>query len=294
MAGPGDQPAWRICNPAHGRARDTWPARRWTLPGADVRGGKTVMSVGLTVAQAIVRFLIAQRAIVGVEDVPFFPGVLGIFGHGNVAGVGQALLEREQAANDGAEGAQGHDPAATTSRATSKPRSTSQLAMRKMKNRLQTFACTSSIGPGATNMLTGAATATVNRLPGPAPARRHSSRGATSHRCCSSWSRRAVTGCLGQRLLQAGEPLLGSDQSSGATADRPAVGAASADRPGRNRRRHAGVTAGRADRGIRLSGRPFARGCGEFPPARRPDRQALRPRRSGFAPAARWWSPGVE
>src|SRR5204862_2393554 len=74
-----------------------------------------------------------------------------IFGHGNLAGVGQALqqtpeLRYYQSRN---EQAQVHVA----------------ISYAKMKNRLQTFACTSSIGPGATNMLTGAATATVNRLP---------------------------------------------------------------------------------------------------------------------------------
>ena len=81
----------------------------------------------------------------------FFAGVLGIFGHGNVAGIGQALQENpdfryimvrnEQAAVHIASG------------------------FAKMKNRMQAFACTSSIGPGATNMITGAALATINRLP---------------------------------------------------------------------------------------------------------------------------------
>ena len=60
------------------------------------------MSVRLTVAQAIVRFLEAQYVERDGVETPFFAGCWGIFGHGNVAGVGQALLEREHAANDGA------------------------------------------------------------------------------------------------------------------------------------------------------------------------------------------------
>ena len=106
----------------------------------------------LTMAQALVRFLTAQHVERDGEERPFFAGVFGIFGHGNVAGVGQALqqyadrLRYYQSRN---EQAQVHTAAAYA----------------RMKNRLQTLACTSSVGPGATNMITGAAGATINRLP---------------------------------------------------------------------------------------------------------------------------------
>lgn len=106
----------------------------------------------LTTAQALILYLSKQYvARDGVEN-PFFAGVWGIFGHGNVAGIGQALqqfsadIRYYQSRN---EQAQVH----------------AAVAYAKHKNRLQTFACTSSIGPGATNMITGAATATVNRIP---------------------------------------------------------------------------------------------------------------------------------
>lgn len=105
----------------------------------------------LTMSQAIIKYLMNQYVERdGVENL-FFAGCFGIFGHGNVAGVGQALQQYPeftyyQTRN---EQAMVHTAAAYT----------------KMKNRLQTMACTTSIGPGASNMLTGAAAATVNRLP---------------------------------------------------------------------------------------------------------------------------------
>jgi 3D-(3,5/4)-trihydroxycyclohexane-1,2-dione acylhydrolase (decyclizing) len=94
-------------------------------------------------------------------------------------------------------------------------------AYAKVKNRLQTFACLSSIGPGATNMITGAATATINRLPvlllpGDIFARRNVA--PVLQQLESSQS----AGHLGQRLLQAGEQVLGSHQPSRPTADRAA------------------------------------------------------------------------
>ena len=106
----------------------------------------------LTMAQAIVQFLNAQYvARDGVEH-PFFGGMFGIFGHGSVAGIGQAL---HQYADDFRYYQTRNEQAMVHT----------AVAYAKMKNRLGAFACTSSIGPGATNMVTGAATATVNRLP---------------------------------------------------------------------------------------------------------------------------------
>lgn len=105
----------------------------------------------LTTAQAIVRFLSNQHVERDGAQRPFFAGCFGIFGHGNVAGLGQALQQENglrylQARN---EQAMVHTAAGYA----------------KTTNRTQTFACTSSIGPGATNMVTAAAAATVNRLP---------------------------------------------------------------------------------------------------------------------------------
>ncbi|MEL7589064.1 MAG: 3D-(3,5/4)-trihydroxycyclohexane-1,2-dione acylhydrolase (decyclizing) [Prolixibacteraceae bacterium] len=105
----------------------------------------------LTVAQATIGFLKNQYSERDGVEQQFFAGCFGIFGHGNLAGFGQALqqnadfryfmVRNEQAAVHTAAG------------------------YAKMKNRLATFACTSSIGPGATNMITAAAGATINRLP---------------------------------------------------------------------------------------------------------------------------------
>jgi len=108
-------------------------------------------TIKLTVAQATMKYLKNQYAERDGKEQRFFAGCFGIFGHGNLAGFGQALqqspdfryylVRNEQAAVHTAAG------------------------YAKMKNRLSTFACVSSIGPGATNMVSAAAGATINRLP---------------------------------------------------------------------------------------------------------------------------------
>ncbi len=111
----------------------------------------------LTAAQALVAFLRQQQVERDGERARFIAGLFGIFGHGNVAGMGEALeaearahptdpIRYHQARNE-----QGMVHAAT--------------AFARQHRRLRAFACTSSIGPGATNMVTGAATATVDRIP---------------------------------------------------------------------------------------------------------------------------------
>src|SRR5437762_5331273 len=105
----------------------------------------------LTTAQALIGFLQAQYVERDGTEQPFFAGCFGIFGHGNLAGLGQALQQTPSFRYYQSRNEQAQVHIAT--------------GYAKMKNRLQTFVCTSSIGPGATNMLTGAATATVNRLP---------------------------------------------------------------------------------------------------------------------------------
>jgi len=106
----------------------------------------------LTVAQALIRFLAAQHTERDGQVRRLIAGCFGIFGHGNLAGIGQALREYPEAMPyhlSRNEQAMVHTAAAYA----------------RMANRLATFACTSSIGPGATNMVTGAAGATINRLP---------------------------------------------------------------------------------------------------------------------------------
>ncbi|MCL4786205.1 MAG: 3D-(3,5/4)-trihydroxycyclohexane-1,2-dione acylhydrolase (decyclizing) [Verrucomicrobia bacterium] len=105
----------------------------------------------LTTAQAIIQFLLKQQVERDRKRQPFFAGCLGIFGHGCIAGVGQALRQYPRFRYIHTRNEQASVHIAT--------------AFAKMSNRLRTFACVSSIGPGATNMVTGAATATINRIP---------------------------------------------------------------------------------------------------------------------------------
>jgi 3D-(3,5/4)-trihydroxycyclohexane-1,2-dione acylhydrolase (decyclizing) len=112
------------------------------------------MTIRLTVAQAVIRFLAAQFSERDGETQRFIPGTFGIFGHGNVAGIGQALLEVAESGDMPyhlARNEQGMVHAA--------------VGFARMRNRMQALACTASIGPGSTNMLTGAALATTNRMP---------------------------------------------------------------------------------------------------------------------------------
>jgi 3D-(3,5/4)-trihydroxycyclohexane-1,2-dione acylhydrolase (decyclizing) len=109
------------------------------------------MTKRLTVAQATITFLKNQYVERDGVEVPFFGGCFGIFGHGNVAGLGQALQENPDFRYYQCRNEQSMVHTA--------------VAYAKVKNRLGAFACTTSIGPGATNMITGAALATINRLP---------------------------------------------------------------------------------------------------------------------------------
>ncbi|HUC57288.1 MAG TPA: 3D-(3,5/4)-trihydroxycyclohexane-1,2-dione acylhydrolase (decyclizing) [Streptosporangiaceae bacterium] len=110
----------------------------------------------LTVGQAAVRFLAAQYSSRDGVSHRLIEGCFGIFGHGNVAGLGEALLSCELAAPGVLPYYQGRNEQAMVHAA---------AGFARMRNRMSTLACTSSVGPGATNMVTGAALATVNRLP---------------------------------------------------------------------------------------------------------------------------------
>jgi len=111
-----------------------------------------VSTVRLTVAQALVRFLAVQHIERDGQRHRFFAGCLGIFGHGNVAGLGQALQQH-------------HDLLPYRPARNEQAMVHVASGYARQRNRLGAFACTSSVGPGATNMVTGAALATINRLP---------------------------------------------------------------------------------------------------------------------------------
>ncbi len=111
--------------------------------------GKTVR---LTVAQATVRFLVNQKTIIDGEKLPIFAGCWAIFGHGNVAGLGEALY-------------QVRDTFPTLRAHNEQAMALSAIAFAKASFRRRFMACTTSIGPGALNMITAAAVAHVNRLP---------------------------------------------------------------------------------------------------------------------------------
>lgn len=108
-------------------------------------------TIHLTTAQAIIRFLKNQYTERDGQEQQFFAGIWGIFGHGNIAGIGEALQENPDFRYYLVHNEQSSVHVAA--------------AFAKMSNRLRTFVCTSSIGPGATNMVTGAAMATINHLP---------------------------------------------------------------------------------------------------------------------------------
>ena len=111
-----------------------------------------LLTVRVTVAEAMVRYLIAQRITVDGTDVPLFPGVLAIFGHGNVTSLGHSLEQhRDEIPVWRGQNEQGMGLAAT--------------AFTKARRRQQVMIATSSVGPGATNMVTAAGVAMANRLP---------------------------------------------------------------------------------------------------------------------------------
>ena len=106
----------------------------------------------MTMAQALVKHLCAQRVEMNGQDLPLFAGVFAIFGHGNVAGLGEALYPARAELPT----LRAHNEQAMAHAA---------IAFAKALDRRRIMVCTTSIGPGATNMVTAAAVAHVNRLP---------------------------------------------------------------------------------------------------------------------------------
>lgn len=132
-----------------------------TAPKRAEKIADTEPTVRLTVAQATIRFLGNQYVEHDGTRTKFFAGAFGIFGHGNVAGLGQALLQDELTAIE-----TGTEPGLPYVLARNEQAMVhSAVAFARQKDRLQTWAVTASVGPGSTNMLTGAALATINRLP---------------------------------------------------------------------------------------------------------------------------------
>ena len=109
-------------------------------------------TIKLSCAHALFKFLIAQKTIIDGKKVPLFPGAFGIYGHGNVACLGQAMEEFQEELP----GYRGHHE---------QNMALTGVAYARAMRRKQIFIATSSVGPGATNMITAAAVALSNRLP---------------------------------------------------------------------------------------------------------------------------------
>ena len=267
-----------------GRRRRQRPAGAHRLLGRPARGSPSVTSqkeassmtstVRITTAEAIVRYLVAQRIVVDGEEVPLFPGVFAIFGHGNVTSLGHALESTgTRSPSWRGQNEQGMGLAA--------------VAFAKAMRRRQVMVCTSSIGPGATNMVTAAGVAMANRLPvlfisgdtfSVAAARPGAAAGGALRRPDDD----------GQRRLPAGRALLGPDHPPGAgalarcrrpsapcstrpTAGRPSSGCRRTSRPRRSTsRRRSSTPSGARDRPAAARPRPGR--------ARRPTRSAQRER----------------
>ena len=197
-------------------------------------------TVRLTTAQAIVRYLTAQRTLVDGEERPLLAGVFGIFGHGNVTCLGEALHDaRDVLPTYRGQSEQGMALAA--------------IGFAKAMRRRQFMAATSSVGPGAMNMVTAAAVAHANRLPLLLLA------GDTFHSRIPDPVLQQVEHFdrpfrHGQRRLPAGHALLGPDHEPGAGRAVAPARDRDAARPRRLRPGLPRAAAGRPGRGLRLSG----------------------------------------
>jgi 3D-(3,5/4)-trihydroxycyclohexane-1,2-dione acylhydrolase (decyclizing) len=193
-------------------------------------------TVHLTVAQAVVRFLGNQHVERDGETTQFFAGSFGIFGHGNVAGLGQALLQQELTDLEA-----GVEPLLPYVLGRNEQAMVhSAVAYSRMRNRMQAWAVTASVGPGSTNMVTGAALATINRLP-------------VLLLAADTFATRASAPVLQELELPsvpAGQSILRPCMAAGATRRCAAGRNARADRSGRNRRGHPGHSPRRAGRSL--------------------------------------------
>ncbi len=210
-------------------------------------------TVRLTTAQALVRYLAALRTESGGVRTSLFGGVFAIFGHGNVAGIGEALYRHR----DTLPTYRAHNEQAMAHAA---------IAWAKAHMRRRMMACTTSIGPGATNLVTAAALAHVNRLPVlflPGDVFMSARAGSGVAASGGFPGRHRV----GQRLLQACVALFRPHRLSAAIAERVAARRARADRPGPVRSGDARAAAGRADDRIRFPG-GFLRSPGRVVPPR--------------------------
>ena len=192
--------------------------------------------IHLTVAQAVVKFLGAQYSESDGDEQKLFAGCFGIFGHGNVAGIGQALLQAELEEPETLPYILGRNEQAMVHTA---------VAYARMKNRLQTYAVSTSVGPGATNMVTGAALATINRLPVlllPADTFADRSASPLLQELELPHSGRRH----GERRFPAGLEVLRPDLAPRTTTSGPAVRDASLDGSGRDRHGHPLLPPGRA------------------------------------------------
>ncbi|MBB3750904.1 3D-(3,5/4)-trihydroxycyclohexane-1,2-dione acylhydrolase (decyclizing) [Mycolicibacterium sp. BK634] len=132
-----------------------------TAPKSTEKLADTEATVRLTVAQATIRFLANQYVERDGLRTKFFAGCFGIFGHGNVAGLGQALLQDEVESLEA-----GREPGLRYVLGRNEQAMVhTAVAYARQTDRLEAWAVTASVGPGSTNMLTGAALATINRLP---------------------------------------------------------------------------------------------------------------------------------
>ena len=194
-------------------------------------------TIRLTMAQALTRFLARQMTEIDGKKVPIFGGVWAIFGHGNVAGIGEALYQvRDELPTFRAHNEQAMAHAA--------------IAYAKANFRRRMMAATSSIGPGAINMVTAAALAHVNRLPRPAFARRclrqpRARSGAAAGREFFGDGTVSANDCF-----RAGVALFRPHHPAGADHPGARPRHAGADRSCRMRAGDAGAVPGRAGRGL--------------------------------------------